>query len=80
MVDFVFNLGSKRWLMVCTWDQKFSFVEHRQLFLTAEPLDDARHLQIYIFHITWCFKEDFRKTPFLQIFLKNISPYLGAPV
>ena len=48
MVDFVFNLGSKRWLMVCTWDQKFSFVEHRQLFLTAEPLDDARHLEIYI--------------------------------
>ena len=33
-----------------------------------------------IFHITWCFKEDFRKIPFLKIFLKNISPYLGAPV
>ena len=41
------SFDSQTWLMVCTWDQEFRFVEHGQLFLTAEPLDDARHLQIY---------------------------------
>ena len=29
---------------VFTWDQKLGLVENRQLFLPAEPLNDARHL------------------------------------
>ena len=30
--------------MFLTWDQKLGLVKNRQLFLPAEPLNDARHL------------------------------------
>ena len=58
-----------------TWYEELGLVEDRQLLLTAEPLNDARHLQVdkkFAFFFG-------KMSNYLHLW-SSLSPYLGALV